>query len=541
MRQRANERRNVGGSGRAGGGIIGVQSGQNEGSSSGHVNHTSPVRNAGAGTHFHPRKRAHHSHSRVQPLSREQLLGIGASILLSFSIVISAVWFLHLIAPFAVNGLRKILSFQYLSKAMKPTPKMLVLEKILADSFENDYFNLKPALVSSNITFEDLSTMKQWLDTVYANNKISIYPVSSLIEQLSTNDDECSTWSFGNPNLIDDTSITIAEYRQKRSPTSSYNFPVFTDKSVLDSMPLLNKYLKVPENFSLTRGKPLRPALSKAAVGSTSWFGRLYSQAKEKLPTGKANQVKKLRSVTPVFIEGKDYSLSIILKNRGMPFHQLDNSWNLLISGQIKWVLYHPDDLPRIGFDPAESLENWLRRDYGTLWNSQMPYEVIQESGQILYIPEGWYRAYASRTAESVLVTQTRSFCDDMHGPSSLCDFREGMKRKRHSDLKSSAMFLQQALASSPDYKTFLNLGSVQQQLNDIVGAEESFKQAISRNYRNPEGYIRLLGMYEKILANGEVEQLENAPDVSSILELAKNLNISESNEQMQYYLVKYS
>ena len=40
-------------------------------------------------------------------------------------------------------------------------------------------------------------------------------------------------------------------------------------------------------------------------------------------------------------------------------------------------------------FDPFQNLEHWLHHVYPTLGGVGKPYEIIQEAGQIVYIPEG--------------------------------------------------------------------------------------------------------------------------------------------------------
>lgn len=45
------------------------------------------------------------------------------------------------------------------------------------------------------------------------------------------------------------------------------------------------------------------------------------------------------------------------------------------------------------GYDPKSSLQDWLHEVYPALKASHLPIEMIQEEGQVIYIPEGWYQA----------------------------------------------------------------------------------------------------------------------------------------------------
>lgn len=57
--------------------------------------------------------------------------------------------------------------------------------------------------------------------------------------------------------------------------------------------------------------------------------------------------------------------------------------------------------LPSSGFNPLKPLTQWLTDVYPTLSSSEKPLEITQEEGQVLYIPEGWYRASFPTTTTS--------------------------------------------------------------------------------------------------------------------------------------------
>lgn len=54
---------------------------------------------------------------------------------------------------------------------------------------------------------------------------------------------------------------------------------------------------------------------------------------------------------------------------------------------------YKPGQFPVEGYDPKSSLQDWLHEVLPSLKASHLPIEMIQEEGQVIYIPEGWFQA----------------------------------------------------------------------------------------------------------------------------------------------------
>ena len=51
------------------------------------------------------------------------------------------------------------------------------------------------------------------------------------------------------------------------------------------------------------------------------------------------------------------------------------------------------DGVPPSGFNARSSLGDFLDNVYPSLQDKDRPLEVVQEEGQIMYVPEGWYQA----------------------------------------------------------------------------------------------------------------------------------------------------
>uniref|UniRef100_M4C1U1 JmjC domain-containing protein n=1 Tax=Hyaloperonospora arabidopsidis (strain Emoy2) TaxID=559515 RepID=M4C1U1_HYAAE len=88
----------------------------------------------------------------------------------------------------------------------------------------------------------------------------------------------------------------------------------------------------------------------------------------------------------------------------GAPWHQdpaRTSAWNALVKGRKRWAIYPPDTLPP-GVNVGKNGEYrdsgvgmpsliWYLHVYPTLVPDQKPLEIIQEEGETIYVPNGWW------------------------------------------------------------------------------------------------------------------------------------------------------
>ncbi|RKP07513.1 hypothetical protein THASP1DRAFT_30669 [Thamnocephalis sphaerospora] len=94
------------------------------------------------------------------------------------------------------------------------------------------------------------------------------------------------------------------------------------------------------------------------------------------------------------------------------------SAWNTLLSGRKRWALYPGNIVPpgvRVIDKDEGSFESpdspyWYREVYPTLPPDLRPLECIQESGQTIFVPGGWWHMVLNLN-ETVAVTQ--NFADD--------------------------------------------------------------------------------------------------------------------------------
>ncbi|KAF0684501.1 Aste57867_23500 [Aphanomyces stellatus] len=99
----------------------------------------------------------------------------------------------------------------------------------------------------------------------------------------------------------------------------------------------------------------------------------------------------------------------------GAPWH-IDpvktSAWNALISGRKRWAMYPPGrcppGVPLIDDEtasPGQSSLDWYLHVYPTLADADKPIEVVQEPGDVIFVPSGWWHLVLNLEF-SVAVTQ---------------------------------------------------------------------------------------------------------------------------------------
>ncbi|POM71054.1 Histone arginine demethylase [Phytophthora palmivora] len=100
-----------------------------------------------------------------------------------------------------------------------------------------------------------------------------------------------------------------------------------------------------------------------------------------------------------------DYRWIVVGPHRtGAPWHQdpaRTSAWNSLVKGRKRWAIYPPDSPPPgvnvgkngeyrdSGLDMPSLM--WYLHVYPTLTPDQKPLEIIQEEGETIYVPNGWW------------------------------------------------------------------------------------------------------------------------------------------------------
>ncbi|KAG3028783.1 hypothetical protein PC121_g2737 [Phytophthora cactorum] len=118
-----------------------------------------------------------------------------------------------------------------------------------------------------------------------------------------------------------------------------------------------------------------------------------------------------------------DYRWIVIGPQRtGAPWHQdpaRTSAWNSLVKGRKRWAIYPPNSPPP-GVNVGKNSEYqssgldmpslmWYLHVYPTLTPDQKPLEIIQEEGETIYVPNGWWHLVLNL---DLTIAVTQNFVD---------------------------------------------------------------------------------------------------------------------------------
>ncbi|CAO3563016.1 unnamed protein product [Mortierella alpina] len=128
----------------------------------------------------------------------------------------------------------------------------------------------------------------------------------------------------------------------------------------------------------------------------------------------------------------------------GAPWHtdpSGTSAWNTLLSGHKRWALYPPHMIPP-GHDPTSSTRltsvAWYLDVYPFLPQESRPIEIVQNPGQTIYVPSGWWHMVLNMD-HTVAVTQ--NFADD----SNIIQVRHSMQADETETIQISPQRFYQA------------------------------------------------------------------------------------------------
>lgn len=178
----------------------------------------------------------------------------------------------------------------------------------------------------------------------------------------------------------------------------------------------------------------------------------------------------------------------------GTGFHAHIRSLSELIEGRKHWVIFPPNQVPASGFNPFENLADWREHVFPTLLATDAaPIEIIQEAGQVVYIPEGWYHATQTLSESSLSIRyQPR----EVEPGSYYYYLVKGDQRAASDDYAAAAKLYRLGLAVQKDAVLYTRLGDALERLGQLTEAEEAYKEGLYCNPRDPYIYAMLVTFF---------------------------------------------
>eukprot|EP00933_Yihiella_yeosuensis_P003735 TRINITY_DN10695_c0_g3_i1.p1 TRINITY_DN10695_c0_g3~~TRINITY_DN10695_c0_g3_i1.p1 ORF type:complete len:418 (+),score=68.63 TRINITY_DN10695_c0_g3_i1:136-1389(+) len=220
----------------------------------------------------------------------------------------------------------------------------------------------------------------------------------------------------------------------------------------------------------------------------------------------------------------KEAHLSVVLAlgttGHGIPFHWHMDSYSVALYGRKRWAIYAPGKMTPTGFLASESFVTWLqkrRHDFEGKRFLAPEYECIQEPGDILYVPEGWYHATAC-IGDSVAVTHVAQRQTWPMNKTAYQYFRRGSEA---DELKSAIKLLKKGVKRDPSNPAFS--AAIAQKYEDIFDWENVEKHARASIQLNP------LSLQGHVLLQGALRALQKYDDLTAYKNMADEWGIGEA------------
>jgi len=441
--------------------------------------------------------------SKAKYLTSSEFSGIGMSIILSLAIaltiVLTGMYVGPIILTFVTDQIREVVLAsrnahrQHPSSNVDvpPAPVQKITRILTLDSTVNCSYFVSSIAGKSAFVFPLQNMQPHLADQLYAQFSESLVQVQSIDAIESSHMRKVSD----TPAL----SMTLQKYRDfdwSLNPELGNINHFVTDSAMLSSNPAFSTLLPslaLPDSVGTNATCSLRHPPFGDFVAHTLLFGKNTSN----------------------------------LSGRG--FHAHKRSLSVLLTGRKRWAIYPPHQVPSDGFNPLENLHDWREQVLPRLTSSDLaPYEVVQEAGQAVYVPEGWYHATQTLSAESVSVRFTPA--DEENGKYYYYLAR-GDQKIVAGDPTAAVKLYRLGLALQKDALLLTHLGHALELLGLFVEAEEAYKDALRRSPRNPFIYTMLINLFvshsAKDASAGIAELLERAEEFglkSTVLELMKDV-----------------
>ena len=297
-----------------------------------------------------------------------------------------------------------------------------------------------------------------------------------------------------------------------------------------------NLLLKLPDVESLLT----TPSLPNAAVATADAAPSTVESAATNECTLRNPPFRDFRAVSVSM--GKDTAAM-----SGSPFHAHRQSLSELIYGRKHWVIFPPNHhahdsssaVSGVGFNPFENLQYWQEHVYNaapaatpaessstSAAASQAPskmIEIIQEAGQVVYVPEGWLHATKTLSPESLSVRyEPPAEEPGLH----YYYLVRGDAKVAAGEFAGAVKLYRLGLAIAPrDAALQQHLAYALERLQLFAEAEQAYKEALLRNPRDPYTFALLVNLLVSHSAKGK----DASGSVGELLQRAESLQLKDT------------
>jgi Cupin-like domain/Tetratricopeptide repeat len=429
-------------------------------------------------SYSYPKRKSSRYHAERGKLfiSAETKWGILCSVILSFALCLGLGYVLYYGVPLVIQtalGLYKgMFEHNEIARESAKTTMLGLSSRITVSEFGR-YENVYPVLFPSRNSAASRSEfLKQW-GRRHGGAKVSITNVTAL---------DTTSFAFDQPAGMRSES-TYNKYITACPRACGNN----RDKSPPNVFAHLDLSGKMLATFTQFIKMPALPVFPPSSHMDDRDIADWYEFRREEKPD-QFRQTFATLDVVKMHI-GCNVSCS-----SGSSFHYHDASWNELLYGKKQWFLYPPSKFPKVGFSPTANLNEWLASTFAGMTDAtDSPVEVIQEAGQVLYIPEGYYHATRTLSDYSISVSgraRNTNIGTFYHYVA------EGVTRMHSKDYANAIKLFRMGIAVDQNqFALYLLLAVCLETNGEVKEAEGAYKQAIGQNRGHPFAYAGLINL----------------------------------------------
>ncbi|CAG8665896.1 1734_t:CDS:10, partial [Acaulospora morrowiae] len=174
------------------------------------------------------------------------------------------------------------------------------------------------------------------------------------------------------------------------------------------------------------------------------------------------------------------------------------SAWNTLLTGRKRWALYPPHVFPpgmtisRTGMNGHQSLFNegvlddtkdsttsllWYLEVYPQLEPGALPLEIVQEAGQTIFLPSGWWHMVLN-IEDTIAITQNFA---NIHNLEHVCETLMSERHKQQASLLLWELFSESVTTAYPYLDPFIShkVSQLLDTTDDPIILEEGFSSKI--------------------------------------------------------------
>jgi hypothetical protein len=190
---------------------------------------------------------------------------------------------------------------------------------------------------------------------------------------------------------------------------------------------------------------------------------------------------------------------------QGIPFHWHQDAYSLQLHGRKRWAIYAPHKMTSTGFSVFESHTTWLQNQINVKNFVPPTWECVQEPGDVLYVPEGFFHATAC-FGESVAVTHQASGSISM--PPTAWGF--SLSARQASDAKKGIELIKRAIKlDTSNAHLWVVRGMLEGKEHRWGEAVKSLRKAVMLNPMCPQARAHLMVALHRLGRTDEVQVVD--------------------------------